>query len=105
MFVPCLHPSLNSASKWATCRDKYECCLTTFISHLILSLVSPCHRCKMSQEAFDAVVIGAGFAGIFQLKRLRDDLGLKCLVRIENESRQLISHHDCCYMEQRGHKY
>lgn len=35
----------------------------------------------MAQE-YDAVVIGAGFAGIFQLKRLRDDLGLKCLVRI-----------------------
>lgn len=37
----------------------------------------------MSQESYDAVVVGAGFAGIFQLKRLRDDLGLKCLVRNE----------------------
>jgi cation diffusion facilitator CzcD-associated flavoprotein CzcO len=34
----------------------------------------------MSQESFDAVIIGAGFGGIYQLKRLRDDLNLKCLV-------------------------
>ena len=33
----------------------------------------------MAGETFDAVVVGAGFAGIYQLKRLRD-LGLKCLV-------------------------
>lgn len=40
----------------------------------------------MPQESYDAVVVGAGFAGIFQLKRLRDDVGLKCLVR-SNRSR------------------
>jgi cation diffusion facilitator CzcD-associated flavoprotein CzcO len=34
----------------------------------------------MSQESFDAVIVGAGFGGIYQLKRLRDDLGLSCLV-------------------------
>ncbi|SMQ50122.1 unnamed protein product [Zymoseptoria tritici ST99CH_3D7] len=34
----------------------------------------------MSQESFDAVIVGAGFGGIYQLKRLRDDLKLKCLV-------------------------
>jgi cation diffusion facilitator CzcD-associated flavoprotein CzcO len=34
----------------------------------------------MSQDSFDAVIIGAGFGGIYQLKRLRDDLKLKCLV-------------------------
>ena len=35
----------------------------------------------MSKDSeFDAIIVGAGFAGIYQLKTLRDDLGLKCLV-------------------------
>lgn len=29
---------------------------------------------------YDAIVIGAGFGGIYQLKRLRDDLGLSCVL-------------------------
>ncbi|EME49158.1 hypothetical protein DOTSEDRAFT_68033 [Dothistroma septosporum NZE10] len=33
----------------------------------------------MVSEHYDAVIVGCGFAGIFQLKRLRDDLGLRCL--------------------------
>jgi len=33
----------------------------------------------MAAEQFDAIVIGAGFGGIYQLKALRD-IGLKCLV-------------------------
>lgn len=33
----------------------------------------------MSPESFDAVVVGAGFGGIYMLYRLRN-LGLKCLV-------------------------
>lgn len=33
----------------------------------------------MSSEAFDAIIVGAGFAGIYQLKALRD-VGLECLV-------------------------
>ena len=30
-------------------------------------------------ESFDAVIVGAGFAGIYQLHKLRS-LGLKCVV-------------------------
>lgn len=30
-------------------------------------------------EEFDAVIVGAGFAGIYTLKTLRDDVHLKCL--------------------------
>lgn len=33
----------------------------------------------MASENYDAIIVGCGFAGIFQLKRLRDDLGLRCL--------------------------
>lgn len=33
----------------------------------------------MAKEEFDAVVVGAGFGGIYQLYLLRK-LGLKCLV-------------------------
>ena len=33
----------------------------------------------MADESFDAVIIGAGFSGIYQLYRLRQ-IGLKCLV-------------------------
>ena len=29
---------------------------------------------------YDALVIGAGFSGLYQLHRLRDDLGLKTAV-------------------------
>lgn len=32
-----------------------------------------------SSESFDAIIVGAGFAGIYQLYRLRD-LGLNCRV-------------------------
>ena len=31
-------------------------------------------------NVFDALVIGAGFSGLYQLHRLRDDLGLKVAV-------------------------
>ncbi|KAK4507941.1 hypothetical protein PRZ48_001676 [Zasmidium cellare] len=31
------------------------------------------------EEHYDALIVGAGFAGIYSLKTLRDDLGLKCL--------------------------
>lgn len=34
---------------------------------------------KMKQTDFDAIIVGAGFGGIYQLKRLRD-LGLNCRV-------------------------
>lgn len=34
---------------------------------------------EMADETYDAVIVGAGFAGIYQLYRLRE-LGLKCLV-------------------------
>lgn len=34
---------------------------------------------------YDAIVIGAGFGGIYQLKRLRDDLGLHCLLLEKGE--------------------
>ena len=34
----------------------------------------------MSEESFDAVVVGAGFSGLYMLHRLRDELGLKTLV-------------------------
>ena len=30
--------------------------------------------------AFDAIVIGAGFSGLYQLHRLRDDLGLDAII-------------------------
>src|SRR6478672_3020837 len=33
-----------------------------------------------NQQRFDAIVIGAGFGGIYALKKLRDDLGLKVRV-------------------------
>lgn len=33
----------------------------------------------MGQGDFDAVIVGAGFAGIYTLHKLRDDLDLKCL--------------------------
>jgi cyclohexanone monooxygenase len=33
----------------------------------------------MKQTDFDALIVGAGFGGIYQLKRLRD-LGLDCRV-------------------------
>lgn len=33
----------------------------------------------MAEETYDAVIVGAGFGGIYQLYRLRK-LGLKCLV-------------------------
>jgi cyclohexanone monooxygenase len=32
------------------------------------------------RESYDAVVVGAGFAGLYALKRLRDDLGLRTVV-------------------------
>lgn len=33
----------------------------------------------MAQEDFDALIVGAGFAGIYTLHKLRDELGLRCL--------------------------
>jgi cyclohexanone monooxygenase len=33
-----------------------------------------------NEQRFDAIVIGAGFGGIYALKKLRDDLGLKVRV-------------------------
>jgi cyclohexanone monooxygenase len=33
----------------------------------------------MSTENYDAIVVGAGFAGLYALKRLRDDLGLNTI--------------------------
>lgn len=33
----------------------------------------------MARESFDCLVVGAGFSGIGALKRVRDELGLKCL--------------------------
>lgn len=41
------------------------------------------HRTKTDDDAvkvFDAIIIGAGFAGLYQLQRLRDHLGLKAHV-------------------------
>lgn len=32
------------------------------------------------EENYDAVIVGAGFSGIYALRKLRDELGLKCLV-------------------------
>ncbi|KIW03253.1 uncharacterized protein PV09_05474 [Verruconis gallopava] len=34
----------------------------------------------MAEERYDAVIVGAGFAGIYMLHKLRDELNLKCLV-------------------------
>jgi len=34
----------------------------------------------MSAERYDAIVVGAGFAGLYALHRLRDDLGLRTIV-------------------------
>ena len=34
---------------------------------------------NMAEEDFDAVIVGAGFAGIYTLHKLRDDLGLSCV--------------------------
>ena len=35
---------------------------------------------NVTDTFFDALVIGAGFSGLYQLHRLRDDLGLSTLV-------------------------
>src|ERR1700712_1919309 len=35
---------------------------------------------RMSTEHQDAIVVGAGFAGLYALHRLRDDLGLRTTV-------------------------
>ena len=57
----------------------------TSIRLLLDTRSSPCsilislHRKVEMAEEFDALVVGAGFAGIYLLKRLRD-LGLKTLV-------------------------
>lgn len=34
---------------------------------------------SQEQEQYDAIIVGAGFSGIYVLKALRDDVGLKCL--------------------------
>ena len=33
-------------------------------------------KTEQSSDVYDAIVIGAGFSGLYQLHRLRDDLGL-----------------------------
>ena len=37
-------------------------------------------RTEQFNNLYDALVIGAGFSGLYQLHRLRDDLGLKTAV-------------------------
>ncbi len=37
-------------------------------------------KTEQSSDVYDAIVIGAGFSGLYQLHRLRDDFGLHVAV-------------------------
>ena len=52
-------------------------------------------------NVFDALVIGAGFSGLYQLHRLRDDLGLKVAVwGFSRQPGQLPPHFFVCPCEE-----
>ena len=61
----CYYPVLIFASKRISLHIPFSSCFNSLFN--------------MAGEEFDAVVVGAGFAGIYTLHKLRDDLGLRCL--------------------------